>query len=1029
MRSLLLSFALLLAAASASAQNIVTGTVTDANGNPYANGTVSAQSLVNSGQLPTFTSPIATGGSGAFSLSLANGTYIFTICAPTVNLGPRGNVTPPSVCFTSAPISISSNIDLSTTLSAAAPILGPSKAIASVGASLSADNTFTNNNRFKGPIPFADLSAFTRASASITGCSATATINLGTPTTATISNNTCFQNGDGITIYNAGPAITISTPPAPTVLAAAISIGGTGLGGGTTVNTVVGGAAGASTYLYKLIARDFVGGFTVPGPATTITTGLSSLGGFSCPISTLSRSGRNITVTFTAACEGSVVGAAMLVTGTSPNPPTIFGGFYNVQTVNSSSQVVLAGPYNSAGFGWNSTDNNATQGTNSGTGGTAYFFSSNHLSWAYGAGVWSYYICRQGPSDGGSYKLIGQTKPSTGTYEDIQFDDYGSPMMDSQPFPPYVTNAVCNGASGQNDPLTTTVSSGGGTTILTLANAATNAVTNSTALFDNAPGFQVAATSVSGGTSVGLLSIPASGVNFFVFNSAMTLPSNLSVQQIGRISINETIKIPGGVVWDGAASQQCPAVTIMYYSTGGACIYLGYTNPGFLVTSDVTAIKNVTFNVPGLVNGVTAVVDDAPHTIFSNNQYILSGGATADYLGMAVVIRGDVASADAAYDFEHLGIISTNILTTPGTWTPFIHVPNAQNGSGGIVNSQGIINIDKASFLERGIVHYGAGITWNIGSFVRQEGIMPFAWHLNGNGASDIFNFKAVNLDTDGASVLTSGSNTGIPATTGDFVTANSLADGGGTTFGGFGPAEYNIFESSTTTLPNAHGFSQPCGFSNTASINCDFDSTAHIGPNANLFFPLAFPAGLSATPAAGGSLTSDTFQVAVSAVGEDGKETITSAFSSATTSGTCSGSGNCELSLSWSPVPFAISYNIWACGNTTVPICASGINRQTTGVTATTFTLTSIIQSGIASNSFTQTGQSGHNASIVWSPTVVTVPQAFASLSACSATNRGSQATITDSTTTTWGATITGGGGNLVLAFCDGSAWTVSAK
>lgn len=40
-----------------------------------------------------------------------------------------------------------------------------------------------------------------------------------------------------------------------------------------------------------------------------------------------------------------------------------------------------------------------------------------------------------------------------------------------------------------------------------------------------------------------------------------------------------------------------------------------------------------------------------------------------------------------------------------------------------------------------------------------------------------------------------------------------------------------------------------------------------------------------------------------------------------------------------------------------------------------------------------------------------------------------GMLATITDSTTITWGATITGSGSNTVLAFFDGTVWTVAAK
>ena len=53
----------------------------------------------------------------------------------------------------------------------------------------------------------------------------------------------------------------------------------------------------------------------------------------------------------------------------------------------------------------------------------------------------------------------------------------------------------------------------------------------------------------------------------------------------------------------------------------------------------------------------------------------------------------------------------------------------------------------------------------------------------------------------------------------------------------------------------------------------------------------------------------------------------------------------------------------------------------------------------------------------------------AFSELIACTATNEGSIARVTDSSTVTWGATITGGSTNHVLAYCDGSSWTVAGK
>lgn len=54
---------------------------------------------------------------------------------------------------------------------------------------------------------------------------------------------------------------------------------------------------------------------------------------------------------------------------------------------------------------------------------------------------------------------------------------------------------------------------------------------------------------------------------------------------------------------------------------------------------------------------------------------------------------------------------------------------------------------------------------------------------------------------------------------------------------------------------------------------------------------------------------------------------------------------------------------------------------------------------------------------------------QAFSGLPACGTSSEGALAGVTDSTTVTWGATITGGGSNHVLGYCDGTNWTVAAK
>jgi hypothetical protein len=53
----------------------------------------------------------------------------------------------------------------------------------------------------------------------------------------------------------------------------------------------------------------------------------------------------------------------------------------------------------------------------------------------------------------------------------------------------------------------------------------------------------------------------------------------------------------------------------------------------------------------------------------------------------------------------------------------------------------------------------------------------------------------------------------------------------------------------------------------------------------------------------------------------------------------------------------------------------------------------------------------------------------AFATLTACAAGLEGTMKPVSDSSTATWGATITGGGANHVLGYCNGTNWTVAAK
>ena len=65
--------------------------------------------------------------------------------------------------------------------------------------------------------------------------------------------------------------------------------------------------------------------------------------------------------------------------------------------------------------------------------------------------------------------------------------------------------------------------------------------------------------------------------------------------------------------------------------------------------------------------------------------------------------------------------------------------------------------------------------------------------------------------------------------------------------------------------------------------------------------------------------------------------------------------------------------------------------------------------------------------------PSVVQLaPGPFATLTAsytCNSTNDGMMASVNDSNTNTWGATVANGGSFHILVYCDGTNWTVAGK
>jgi hypothetical protein len=116
------------------------------------------------------------------------------------------------------------------------------------------------------------------------------------------------------------------------------------------------------------------------------------------------------------------------------------------------------------------------------------------------------------------------------------------------------------------------------------------------------------------------------------------------------------------------------------------------------------------------------------------------------------------------------------------------------------------------------------------------------------------------------------------------------------------------------------------------------------------------------------------------------------------------------------------------------VPVMGDGANHVTAGSATGTGSVVMSLAPVIANPVITSFLNSNHDHSNTANGgaianTAYAGPVTFASLPACSSSTEGSRGAVSDSTTNTWGATVTGGGSIHILAYCDGTNWTVAAK
>jgi hypothetical protein len=469
---------------------------------------------------------------------------------------------------------------------------------------------------FKGPTPWADITRFgaraipTNTAPAIPGITASITA---TQITATLSDASSFQKGDGVVIYGAGATHSMTTPTGLTVTP---SLAKSGTGTGLVVN----GITGATTYNYQIIARNKQGGMTAASPVASTTTGAASLGRQTVNITSLSKSGL-INTAVTASAHGLSVGAMVAIQGTSSDVD--FGGWFRVNTVPDNTHFTYANGRDSA-----------NGSTTSATGGTAVWYNCNRLSWTAVTGAFQYYIYGR---TGGSLTLLGVSRPDGSNggpqVSDDTWDDFGSPMMDNFTAPYFVPTTPPGAATSNH--LVTTISSGAGTTTLTLANAAGTTVSGAMILFDNTPAIMAADTfSASNGRPP--IFTP---VGTFVTNSYLTVGPFQTLSMEGGWSLNDTVEIGGSVKWYGDRVPIGGGAGSFSYSSSTGVNSVRATPSVFMPGPNGMVLKGLTFSSSQANNGISLIVDSPNEITMEDINFYPSTGTSVDYMSIGYFQR------------------------------------------------------------------------------------------------------------------------------------------------------------------------------------------------------------------------------------------------------------------------------------------------------------------------------------------------------------------------------------------------------
>lgn len=907
---------------------------------------------------------------------------------------------------------------------------------------LESDNTWTNNNRFCGPIPWADVTCF--GARALTGGvpSTTATCVRGSKQVVIAAPNT-FQVDDGVTLYGCGSTNSMGTPSGLKIIPSEPW-------GLADTRSAVPGGDGNSGYEYTVVARDIYGALSAPATPATISKGQGSLGLQRATIRSLSRTNDRITVVTTEP-NRLVVNALVEL---EPKDSAQFGGWYNVAKVDSSTQFELWNtPTDTRAQGWMAGDT-----VSSSSGGSVAYYQENYLTWTALKGAWEYYVCAKRPGDT-ALKVIGVTKPTglLNGYTDAAFEDYGSPYMDNQVFPSYVTDAICTG-SATNDPLTTWVTAiaPDGVTY-TLHDSASQSANRRTIVFDDAPGILRALNSTayyhgdhaeSSSYIGGAIYIPPAQ-HAYVINSYLQVPHQVTIWQSGKLFLNETIALSGSDNWFGDWGS---AGTPQFGLDSGANVSVNAASPGVYLMGPGNSLRSLLIIDQNVSGGTLLVADNATPANFDSINFLTGAGDSAkDYTGMAVILR-DTTQTIANYDFRKTAISTGPDQINDKSWTPSFWVaPGQAHGVNGIQ-----VSMDHTFVNRRGIA-WGGGHNGDAGPgglfgftsnwSYRQGGIIPYFTCMECTAYSPL-TFNDASQDTEGQPLEAALTDYAYTGHLGPSIAAHNATGGAQMPlFGGSRPSFVDLdgFFAYASAIQNRDilfktGGSFPfvyAPYGTTGDFSGVYGSLFTVGMpmhgtgGYSWWFDLRVPTQVSAKAETGGGVPPGSWIYAVTAVGADNGETIMSAPSAPV----IVSAGTQAVHVQWSPSIGAYSYNVWRCTATDQFKCVNPDGTISSGnapwlrvalhTTGTTYSDTNAAPVRYTPPEVTGTGSTIVNAAGAYAPFFQAPPIAVSQLPAAAAVNAGEMRRVSDSTPiATEGQKCVGNGSATALAFSNGTVW-----